>query len=403
MKVEHMTCRLYRHTALYSALADRYVVNKMKAKIEVKGSYRKAILETSLKNQETDTDAVIRNPRDLGVPLEVIVSLTSYPARIKYVDCVIKNLRSQTIRADKIILWLAKEQFPNGLDSLPEELLAVIKDNVEIRWCQDLKSHKKYYYTMLENPESIVITVDDDINYPVDLIEKLLESYMRFPFAVSAVRAYVITYNQDGSIAPYLEWKIAEKAEGIPSYSLFATGVAGILYPPRCMCKELFNQESITELCLRGDDLWLKVMQVINGTPVVKVDIPFTQNIIQGTQTTTLWEDNKYGGGNDNQLHNILEKYDSFLGDKDTVTHRILVSSKSFSKMISGDLLMTKSSVSTNDNDGAEKTLNCNHFRMDGLFSWILHRISSGVKCYREHGWNYVIERLLANLKPRKE
>lgn len=57
-------------------------------------------------------------------PQKIIVSLTSYPARISTVHLTIDTLLSQTRKADKIILWLAPEQFPNKEDDLPAQLLA---------------------------------------------------------------------------------------------------------------------------------------------------------------------------------------------------------------------------------------------------------------------------------------
>lgn len=52
---------------------------------------------------------------------------------------------------------------------------------------------------------------------------------------------------------------------------LLATGVGGILYPPHCMDNRLFDIEKIQQLCLYGDDIWLKAMQLLSGTPVVAI------------------------------------------------------------------------------------------------------------------------------------
>ena len=40
------------------------------------------------------------------------------------------------------------------------------KRGLTIRFCEDLKAHKKYYYAFKEYPDDIVITVDDDVIYP---------------------------------------------------------------------------------------------------------------------------------------------------------------------------------------------------------------------------------------------
>lgn len=55
-------------------------------------------------------------------------------------------------------------------------------------------------------PESIIITVDDDIYYPDNLLEKLVESYKKFPHAVSCLRGHTIKIEKDGKFASYAEW-----------------------------------------------------------------------------------------------------------------------------------------------------------------------------------------------------
>ena len=260
----------------------------------------------------------------------IIVSLTSYPARINTVVHAIESIKNQTVSADKIILWLAEEQFPAGLESLPAQLRAAVDDCFEIRWCQDLKSHKKYYNVMLEYPDSLIITVDDDLRYPEDMIEKLLLSYLQYPFAVSCMRAHLISFDENGKIAPYAQWGKSNATVSVPTHALFATSGAGTLFPPRCMNHELFNAEAIKTLCLDADDLWLKAMQVLNGTPVVIASEPAPLKYIEGTQEEALWKSKLAEGKNDEWLARILERYDRLLSDKDTITQRIWVSYLSF-------------------------------------------------------------------------
>ena len=54
---------------------------------------------------------------------QLIVSLTSYPARIHMIHNVIESLINQTYNADKIILWLNPESFPSKETDLPSQLL----------------------------------------------------------------------------------------------------------------------------------------------------------------------------------------------------------------------------------------------------------------------------------------
>ena len=289
---------------------------------------------------------------------------------------------------------------------------------------------------MLEYPEAIIITVDDDIWYPQDLIEKLLYSYLRYPFAVSAMRARRIAFDQAGNIAPYIEWDQENKTVGLPSYCLLATGVGGILYPPHCMHRELFNIEAIKTLCLYADDLWLKVMQILNGTPVVIADTPFTLQYIDGTQENALWRSNITESRNDEQIARILGKYDNFPGEKDTVTQKIWLSSLLFED--SKSLISTQYYRKVNDEldsqkkeiDSLRRELDSQKKEIDSLrreldsrkkeadrlrgdlesvhtsvsfrigrgVTYLPRKLRGGVQCYRDHGAGYTFRRVLYHM-----
>src|SRR5690554_7292875 len=71
---------------------------------------------------------------------EVILSLTTYNKRIFDVALTIESLFQQTIKANRIILWLAEDEFM-GRD-LPVKLTKLIDRGLEIRYCEDLKSYR---------------------------------------------------------------------------------------------------------------------------------------------------------------------------------------------------------------------------------------------------------------------
>jgi glycosyltransferase involved in cell wall biosynthesis len=253
----------------------------------------------------------------------IIVSLTSYTKRIPSIHNTFETLFSQTRKADRIILWLSEEELPRGRENLPQTLLDYCKKGLEIHWCnENLKPHKKYFHVMQLFPEDIIITVDDDVIYDETMIEVLYNSYKRFPKAVSAMRTHIMTFD-DKKISPYNRWKLeSSEIMNIPSMHLFATGAGGILYPPLCMHQELYNHENILKTALLADDIWLKVMQVMRSTPVVCATAFEPLAYVENTQDSTLWHYNA-GGGNDEQLSNVLSIYDGYFGASDTLTSRI--------------------------------------------------------------------------------
>lgn len=159
----------------------------------------------------------------------VIVSMTTFPARISYVHLAIKSLLSQTVIPEKLILWLVKDQFRDV--AIPEQLRALCAYGLEIRFCdEDLLAHKKYYYAMRTFPEQVIVTYDDDIIYPEDSLEKLLMMHRKFPDAIICNRGREIEMN-GGFVAPYKDWKVSGRVPaGLPSYRVMASTGAGTLY-----------------------------------------------------------------------------------------------------------------------------------------------------------------------------
>ncbi|MBP8959661.1 MAG: hypothetical protein KBG40_04475 [Bacteroidales bacterium] len=209
---------------------------------------------------------------------EYIVSLTTFPARINKVWLAIESILRQKEKPDKIILWLYEGEF-NGKESLPKILLKLERRGLEIRFCdENLKPHNKYFYTMQEFPEANVITVDDDMFYPPDLIEKLKNFHQIYPNCIISTIIRKIIVN-GGIIMPYGEWTIL-RTNTLPSYSLLTMGVGGALFPSESINKEVFNLSELKERALTADDLWLKVMSLKNETKVVGIAGEFVKNYV---------------------------------------------------------------------------------------------------------------------------
>lgn len=254
----------------------------------------------------------------------LIVSLTSYPARIETVHLVLETIYAQTRKADEIILWLASEQFPGGVNKLPEKLQFLIGEGrLTLRWCDDLKPHKKYFYALQEFDKDIVVTIDDDVLYDEEMLDNLYQSYLRYPSAVSTIRAHLITISEE-KVMPYQDWI---QRRGVyykgPSKWLMAIGVGGVLYPPGIFRNELFDKETIIKTCLWADDLWLKAMGLICDVPVVIAQDYQELIHIPGTQQDALFRKNVHENQNDIQFKNIITWVDERYG-KDFLFEKLI-------------------------------------------------------------------------------
>lgn len=235
-----------------------------------------------------------------------IVSLTSFPERINEIWITIETIIRQNFKPDKIILWLAEEQFPDQI--LPESLTNLKKRGLTIEFVEDLRSHKKYFYSMLQYPESNIITLDDDQYYPSNLLKNIVDLHQKYPWCITTNRAHKMTFTNN-SINPYRKWK-HDAIDKLPSMTLVPTGGAGTLYPPGTLHEEVFNKVLFKALCYHADDLWLKVMSIKKGTNVVTNNRYNKDFVTVGkTQKQKLVSHNVINGGNDRQLKNVLNYY----------------------------------------------------------------------------------------------
>ena len=237
----------------------------------------------------------------------VIVSLTTYPARIGQVRLAVSSLLRQTMKPRKVILWLAEEQFTQG--GIPESLRKLESQGLEIRSCEDLKPHKKYYYAVQEYPDCWIVTADDDIFYPEDHIERLWRAHDKYQDAVVCRWSHRIGFDAKGGFVPYNDW--ADNGEEPPAYATLAVGCNGILYPPGSLPKETFDPAVIAETALYTDDLWLKCMEIRNGRRAVNCDeIPLIYFNILSTRKSGLWKDNiGESAENDKVWGRLMERY----------------------------------------------------------------------------------------------
>ena len=112
----------------------------------------------------------------------VIVSMTSYPGRIKGIGKIIFSILSNTMKPDKIVINLSIEEFPNKEKDLPEDLQALQENGLlEIWWVEkNIKQFKKIIPTLERYPNDIIISIDDDLIYPKEFIETIYNDYLKY-------------------------------------------------------------------------------------------------------------------------------------------------------------------------------------------------------------------------------
>lgn len=241
----------------------------------------------------------------------VIVSLTSFPARINNLHITIVSLLNQNFDNIHVVLWLSRAQFPKEMECLPRSLVRLTKKGLDIRFVDDdLRPHKKYIYAFKEWPDHCIVTVDDDIIYNPHLVEALVKMHEMYPDCVICNRGINIEKNA------YVSWKHTDDTQaGVPSHRIMPTGIGGVLYPPGCYDnKHIFDIDAIKRTCLNGDDLWLNFMTRSIGTKVVLTGFKTGLVTLLTSQSSALCNNNVGQNMNDVQIAAINDWANKELG-----------------------------------------------------------------------------------------
>lgn len=237
---------------------------------------------------------------------KLIVSLTSYPQRINVVPQVIDSLLRQSLKPDLIILWLAEEEFPIQEKSLPKALKRYTKFGLTIKWCSNLKSYKKIIPSLIEYPDDIIVTADDDIRYPENWLESLYSAHLIHPNEIVCHYSYQPYFEKGMTL---YQPKIINNPGLLTKTQIIGSG-GGSLFPPHSLHSDTTNIALFKSLAPHNDDYWIWAMAKLNNTPMRLIE-DFMDNIvcIDGTQETGLWQSRNQEECGATEFNRIVQKY----------------------------------------------------------------------------------------------
>jgi hypothetical protein len=239
------------------------------------------------------------------LPAELIISLTSFPARYPILHHTLQSLLTQSVRPDKVVLWLYEEDRA----TLPDSVRELEQEGLSIRTCpRDTRSFKKLIPSLEAYPDAFVVTADDDIFYRPNWLEELLAGYQGND-DILCLRAHYIRCGDHGKPRPYRTWERKTEACG-PSDKLFFTSGAGVLFPPQSLPATACDEQLFTALTPHADDIWLNWMAQASASDVRRVG--HNRQVIAWSEArlSSLWEINKTAeSGNDKQIEAVIERF----------------------------------------------------------------------------------------------
>jgi len=156
----------------------------------------------------------------------VTVCLSSTAERAELLEQVIVSLFMQTLKPDRIVLWLP--QSPGGR-ALPHKIARLTKRGLEIRLCSFALADCGLAQTITAYPEDIVVTAGDVVRANPDMLRLLYEAYRKNPDMIHCHGAAQVRVSPETGL---ITW--SESAEGypVPSYCNLPRLALGCLVPP---------------------------------------------------------------------------------------------------------------------------------------------------------------------------
>jgi hypothetical protein len=209
-----------------------------------------------------------RHRKQIFSPHEVVVSLTSFPARFGKLHNCLKALIGQQVKPDRLVLYLSRQECVGH--SLPDAIASLQEYGLTIRYTDsNHRSLNKVVHALKDFASSIVVTCDDDKLYPSDWLQRLLAGHQAYPDHVVCLRSRRIAADPNGQLLPYRMWPGGEPE--VPCHTTLPLGVGGVLYPPHCFTEDVLNTDLFEQLCPTADDLWLKFMAMHNNRKAVQL------------------------------------------------------------------------------------------------------------------------------------
>jgi len=234
----------------------------------------------------------------------LIISMTSYPKRIKYVAKAFASILMTKVDKSEYhcVLTLSKLEFPNLEKDLPVDLQNIISSGlVEVIWTEDnQKSHKKLMPTLAKYPNDPILIIDDDMYRTEKWLNAFIESHKKYPNDIIVGAFWKKFYIQNNRICEKIclneTYHTDRFANKIMKGYKPANGTGGTLYPPGTFTdKRFFDKELYMKLSPSSDETWQFCFNIIEDRKFRQLPLPFYDNFIEDSQKCAMNKnDNRY-------------------------------------------------------------------------------------------------------------
>ena len=211
---------------------------------------------------------------------EIVFSLTSLPWRLKHLVKNLDNIRNNIPNAE-IHLNLPKIVKRTNdkwdLAKIPEHIKN--DKNIKIFLIDDIGPVSKLLPTLkrINNPNTLIITIDDDIIYDIDYLKKFIDLSKKYSNNILSPK---INAFFDINLK---QFKYLNELNKKNKFFYVIQGYRGIIYPRHLITDEIVNQlEKLSKLdkCFTSDDLIISYVLYKNNIKIKDLNLDTSKNDI---------------------------------------------------------------------------------------------------------------------------
>lgn len=228
-----------------------------------------------------------------------IISMSVLPSRIEQTEQCIKSILAQNKKPDKIYVCIPKNPRRDKVKNykLPywfkHPSIEVVKTDVDYGPATKLLPVLRKYW---EEKDTRIVTVDDDVYYPPNWFNTLIEYSDNNPDVVVCYRGRNFVNKTDPKYNQ--TFLFTSNKINHPRSVDVVTGTWGVLYKPSFFTEDVFGLD-LSSKAFFVDDIWFTGNLWKNG--VKRLIIPLKQEIkpLEQHNTLALWNINQRGENND--------------------------------------------------------------------------------------------------------
>jgi len=251
-----------------------------------------------LRIRATGNKLVLVSGKPTAKTKKVIISLTTIPSRIHHIFPTLNSLLLQHKPADRIYLNLPNTSIREGRSyAVPASIMNDTRVTIHMTE-KDYGPITKLLPTLeLEkDPETMIITVDDDIIYPPDMVERLIGHHTTHPEAALGFRSWNIPPSgmvKDSRILFAHQIRQPVKVD-------ILEGMSGVLYLRKHFHRDFFCEDLpeegfyVDDVCISG---YLEKQGVARYLVPHRIREPLCRYVIT-SRSNPLWKLNKNGTNN---------------------------------------------------------------------------------------------------------